>query len=158
MSALAICDEYISAWECEGPPSAEMPPEVAQVLRAVRARIAALPLPVGLEEYEDEVARTAGLEAGDPAAWSNAGLGIAGEAGEVADLIKKHLHHGRPLDRDALVRELGDVLWYITFAAHLAGFSLADVMWVNVAKLCARFPNGFSETDAAARADEKGGA
>jgi NTP pyrophosphatase (non-canonical NTP hydrolase) len=40
-----------------------------------------------------------------------AGLGIAGEAGEVADLIKKEIGHGHPVDRQKILGELGDVLW-----------------------------------------------
>lgn len=159
MDALAILDEYIRAWECDGPPSEHMPPEIAVVLRAFRAELVSMRQNRSASvDYEREVARTARIEPEDPAAWSCAGLGIAGEAGEVADLLKKTLHHGRPLDREALVKELGDVLWYLVFTARLAGFSLADVMAANVAKLRKRFPNGFTETDAAARADEKGAA
>lgn len=72
-------------------------------------------------------------------------MGIAGEAGEVADLLKKHVGHGHPLVKQALVKELGDVLWYITGLAHLAGSSLADVARCNALKLRARYPNGFSK-------------
>jgi NTP pyrophosphatase (non-canonical NTP hydrolase) len=40
-------------------------------------------------------------------------LGLVGETGEVVDLIKKHIGHSHPLDRDKLVKELGDVEWYM---------------------------------------------
>lgn len=76
---------------------------------------------------------------------ANAGLGLTGEAGEAADLIKKHLFHGHELDKEALVKELGDVLWYVALAADLIGVKLADIMLLNVAKLRARYPEGFSE-------------
>jgi NTP pyrophosphatase (non-canonical NTP hydrolase) len=45
-----------------------------------------------------------------------AAMGLAGEAGEVCDLLKKHLLHGKELDRDELNKELGDVLWYLFHA------------------------------------------
>lgn len=81
------------------------------------------------------------------------GLGIAGEAGEVADLIKKHVGHGHDLDRNKLVKELGDVLWYIAAIATLNGLSLADVAITNVAKLRLRYPEGFSEEASRNRKD-----
>lgn len=76
---------------------------------------------------------------------ANAGLGLTGEAGEAADIIKKHLFHGHELDKEALVKELGDVLWYVALAADLIGVKLADIMLLNVAKLRERYPDGFSE-------------
>lgn len=39
-------------------------------------------------------------------------LGLVGESGEVCDLVKKHVLHGHALDREKLIKELGDVLWY----------------------------------------------
>lgn len=74
-----------------------------------------------------------------------AAMGLAGEAGEVVDLLKKHLYHGHSLDRDKLTKELGDCLWYLAVLAHLNGVDLADVAAANVVKLRARYPDGFSE-------------
>ncbi len=71
-------------------------------------------------------------------------LGVAGEAGEVADIIKKHVGHGHPLDREKLVKELGDVLWYVARMAATIGYSLEEVANINIDKLNARYPNGFS--------------
>jgi NTP pyrophosphatase (non-canonical NTP hydrolase) len=85
---------------------------------------------------------------------SLAGLGVAGEAGEVADLIKKFLHHGKPIDRDKLIKEMGDVYWYLEYLGATIGVSTEDVMRANAAKTRARFPNGFSHEAANARADE----
>lgn len=80
------------------------------------------------------------------------GLGVAGEAGEVVELIKKHVGHGHELPPDGhelppelLKKELGDVLWYVAAIATLAGFSLDEVAQLNIAKLKARYPEGFSE-------------
>lgn len=59
------------------------------------------------------------------------------------DLIKKHIGHGHPLDRERLLRELGDVLWYVSAIAGALGFTLEEVARANVAKLRARYPDGF---------------
>lgn len=71
------------------------------------------------------------------------GLGIAGEAGEVADILKKHYGHGKPFDRAHFIQELGDVLWYVTALAYSVGSDLEEVARVNDAKLRARYPDGF---------------
>lgn len=71
------------------------------------------------------------------------GLGLVGEAGEVAELIKKHVFHDRPLDREKLIKEMGDVLWYLNcLAVRCCQVSLTDVMDANIAKLRARYPEG----------------
>ncbi len=93
-----------------------------------------------INEYQALAMRTA-EEKGR--AWSNVGLGIAGEAGEVADIIKKYLHQGHPLDQDKLLDEIGDVAWYLALAATVAGVTLESVLEDNIAKLMGRYPNGF---------------
>lgn len=64
-------------------------------------------------------------------------------AGKAADYMKKVLFHGHTLDKERVKKELGDVLWYCAVLAHACGLSFADVAEANVAKLRARFPNGF---------------
>jgi len=71
-------------------------------------------------------------------------LGLTGEAGEVADLIKKGVFHRHGVDHDKLVKELGDVLWYVAALCSKLGVSLSDVMQANVDKLRARYPDGYS--------------
>lgn len=96
-------------------------------------------------EYQREAMRTCpDAQVGDEKCLASFGLGIAGEAGECADLIKKHIGHGHDLDVSKLRLELGDVLWYVAGLAHLCGLSLEDVATANVDKLKARYPNGFS--------------
>ena len=70
-------------------------------------------------------------------------MGLCGEAGEFIELVKKHLFHGKDLDRDLAAKELGDVLWYLAVAADAIGFSLDKIATWNVAKLVARYPDGF---------------
>lgn len=81
-------------------------------------------------------------------------LGVAGEAGEVADIIKKVVGHGHPLDREKLNKELGDVLWYVAVLALELGFTLDEVASRNIAKLRARYPQGFSSERSLNRAKE----
>jgi len=82
------------------------------------------------------------------------GLGVAGEAGEVADKVKKLYRGGAVLsrqqdlsglpqvERDELVKELGDVLWYVAAIARMLDVSLSDVAHVNLAKLESRLKRG----------------
>ena len=71
------------------------------------------------------------------------GLGVAGEAGEVADLVKKEYYHGHPRNYAKMLEELGDTLFYVAVTAHYYGFTLEDVARANNEKLQARYPNGF---------------
>lgn len=74
---------------------------------------------------------------------TEAGFGLVGEAGEVTEIIKKDLFHGVAVDPAQLTKELGDLAWYLAAAASLYGISLDDVAAANVAKLRARYPNGY---------------
>jgi NTP pyrophosphatase (non-canonical NTP hydrolase) len=74
-------------------------------------------------------------------------LGLAGEAGEAAEVIKKHVFHGKPLDRVVLQKELGDVLWYMARLAAACAIPLASVPRENLRKLAERYPNGFVRAD-----------
>lgn len=73
----------------------------------------------------------------------NACLGLAGECGEVCDIVKKALFQGHELDRAGLIEEAGDVLWYLAELAAGLGVSLEDIAVQNVMKLRRRYPNGF---------------
>ena len=71
-----------------------------------------------------------------------AAMGMCGEAGEVSELVKKYAYHGHAIDKDHLARELGDVLWYVSYMAHLFGYSLGEIMEMNQDKLAKRYPDG----------------
>ena len=71
-----------------------------------------------------------------------AALGMCGEAGEASELIKKYAYHGHTIDTEHLARELGDVLWYVSYIAHLFGYSLGEIMVMNQEKLAKRYPDG----------------
>lgn len=67
------------------------------------------------------------------------GMGLAGEAGEVCDHLKKFGFHGVDIDRDKLIKELGDVLWYFALVLHTENITLETVMKANIFKLCDRY-------------------
>ena len=94
-----------------------------------------------INEYQELAMRTANPKCKN---LSNVGLGLAGEAGEAADLIKKHLHHEHELDKDHLAKELGDVAWYIALGCEVIGIDMETVLQRNIDKLKARYPEGFS--------------
>ena len=71
-----------------------------------------------------------------------AAIGMCGEAGEVSELVKKYAYHGHAMDTEHLARELGDVLWYVSYMAHLFGYSLGEIMEMNQDKLAKRYPDG----------------
>lgn len=71
-----------------------------------------------------------------------AAIGMCGEAGEVSELIKKYAYHGHTIDTEHLARELGDVLWYVSYMADLFGYSLGEIMVMNQEKLAKRYPDG----------------
>lgn len=102
-----------------------------------------------LNEYQDETARTAGDDN-----LAILALGLAGESGEFADIVKKHLGHGHALDFEKAVSELGDVMWYVARLAATMGFNLEYVAAKNVTKLQKRYPQGFSTAASINRASD----
>lgn len=72
-------------------------------------------------------------------------LGLAGEAGEVADKVKKIMRGDSELDdgrKLAIAMEVGDVLWYCATLAHDLGFTLEEIAKMNYAKLKSRQERG----------------
>ena len=108
-----------------------------------------------LNEYQDLAWRTAEHDLSPTDALVTFVLGLSGESGEVADHVKKHIGHGHPFDRDKVVKELGDVLWYVAVTARHLGVDLADVARINIEKLRARYPDGFSTERSLNRATEE---
>ena len=74
----------------------------------------------------------------------NAVMGLCGESGEAIDIVKKHLHQGHELDREKLIKELGDIAWYLAEAATALDIDLETVLERNIEKLKSRYPEGFS--------------
>ena len=79
--------------------------------------------------------------------------GLAGEAGEISELVKKGIFHQHGLDREKFKKELGDVLWYVAALCTTLGFRMDEVMQANIDKLMVRYPNGYSPADSRKRVD-----
>jgi NTP pyrophosphatase (non-canonical NTP hydrolase) len=97
-----------------------------------------------LNEYARLAMRTKKIYATQKDQIINGLLGLAGESGEVCDLLKKHYSTLEPLDTQKLVRELGDVLWYIAELCDAFDTSLETVAATNLEKLAARHGSSFS--------------
>ena len=94
-----------------------------------------------LNEYAVLAQRTSNTK--DSNKLLNGVLGLNGEAGEVADIVKKAAFQGHKLDVSHLVEEIGDCLWYIAELATAAGVTLETVAALNIQKLNKRYPAGF---------------
>lgn len=84
-----------------------------------------------LTEYQEKTKKTAIYPEGDSMTYL--ALGISGEAGEVADKIKKHRRDD--LDLDEVKDELGDLMWYIAQLSRELGFDLEEVAQSNIDKI-----------------------
>lgn len=104
---------------------------------------------MNFDDYQELALRTASGESlvNESTMLNAAALGLNGEAGEIADHVKKVMFHGHPLDddtRDKIAKELGDILWYCAMGARGIGIGLGDIAEMNVEKLRMRYPDGFS--------------
>ncbi|MBR2042177.1 MAG: nucleoside triphosphate pyrophosphohydrolase family protein [Oscillospiraceae bacterium] len=97
-----------------------------------------------VNEYQKLAMVTLNRELGEKEMLTNAVMGLCGESGEACDIVKKHLFHSHKLDREALIKELGDVAWYLAEGAEALGISLEEVLERNIEKLRKRYPEGFS--------------
>ncbi len=78
----------------------------------------------------------------------HAGIGLATEAGEFLDALKKHVFYGKELDTVNLSEEMGDIFWYCALIADELGVDFSKVMDTNIAKLKARYGEKFTEEKA----------
>ena len=106
-----------------------------------------------LNEYQQRSKRTLNTDLIMEDQLTNYCLGVAGEAGEVADIIKKAIYHGHVLSPDKIVEELGDVLFYVAAIASTLHVNLDEIAEKNVEKLLRRYPEGFSQKASRERAE-----
>lgn len=83
----------------------------------------------------------------------NGVMGLNGESGEVIDLVKKYFYQGHDLDRDKIVKECGDTLWYLNLVLYAVGSSLEECANLNIQKLRKRYPKGFNPKSSIERVD-----
>ena len=96
-----------------------------------------------INEYQEAALVTENKDTAQHLRIVNGVLGLVGESGECADMIKKHMFQGHELDNEHLAKELGDICWYIAVAADAIGYDLETIMQMNVDKLRKRYPEGF---------------
>jgi NTP pyrophosphatase (non-canonical NTP hydrolase) len=85
----------------------------------------------------------------------HAALGFASEAGELASPIKAHWIYGRELDEENILEEAGDALFYLQALLTECGYTIDDAMAYNIQKLMKRYPQGYTDQAAIARADKE---
>jgi len=100
-----------------------------------------------LEEYQKLCKETAKNFDDREKEIVNWGLGIAGEAGDLAGCIKKTIFHGND-QKEGIKENLGDTMWYIAMICNHYGWNLGEVLQENIEKLKKRYPQGFTEKDA----------
>ncbi|MCB2180103.1 nucleoside triphosphate pyrophosphohydrolase family protein [bacterium] len=100
---------------------------------------------MSMNEYQEMAEKTSGAGKDGERRMIIAALGLAGEAGEFANMIKKLTAHGHDIPTQKLAEELGDVMWYVAEAATACGLTLNEIAAMNIEKLQARYPEGFSE-------------
>lgn len=119
--------------------------ELDDILRLARIKIQGGSGKMTANEYQKEALRTLNPELDKKDVLINGVMGLCGEAGECIDVVKKHLAQGHELDRENLIKELGDVAWYLAETAYALDVELDEVLQRNLDKLRARYPQGFDE-------------
>lgn len=82
-------------------------------------------------------------------------VGISGEAGELLDAIKKSVIYNKPLDRENVIEELGDLEFYMEGLRQGLGITRRETIQANAAKLNKRYEQGYSDKAAQERADKQ---
>ena len=106
-----------------------------------------------VNEYQDLAMRTLNPDLDRKDVLINSVMGLCGEAGEAIDIVKKWLAQGHELDKAHLLKELGDVAWYLAEAATALDVSLEQILQANIDKLKKRYPEGFEKERSALRSD-----
>lgn len=106
-----------------------------------------------LNDYQAEAAKTIPANFDGKTMIDNAVYGLCGEVGELVDRLKKVKFQGHPEDKEHLIFELGDILWYVAEMATGAGISLQDVASQNIWKLRQRYGEKFDSDKSVNRKD-----
>lgn len=96
-----------------------------------------------VNEYQRLAMRTLNTELDKDSVLINGVMGLCGESGEAIDIVKKWFAQGHKLDREHLIKELGDIAWYLAETATALDVSLEEVFRGNIDKLKSRYPEGF---------------
>lgn len=104
-----------------------------------------------INEYQELAMRTLNKDLNKRDVLINGVMGLCGESGEAIDIVKKHLAQGHELDREHLIKELGDIAWYLAETATALDVTLEEVLQGNIDKLKKRYPDGFARENSIAR-------
>ena len=107
-----------------------------------------------INEYQKLAMTTLNPELDKKDVLINGVMGLCGESGEVIDIVKKHLAQGHELDKEKIIKELGDVAWYMAEIATVLEVDLEDVLVQNIEKLKKRYPEGFDKNKSIHRTAE----
>ncbi|EOA09533.1 nucleoside triphosphate pyrophosphohydrolase family protein [Pediococcus acidilactici] len=91
-------------------------------------------------EYQKKANKTL---LGNEQVLTNCALGLAGESGQVVNLVKNYTFRGDDLDKEQLTKEMGDVLWYLSQVAQWADIPFEEVAQKNIKDLAKRYPHSF---------------
>ena len=106
-----------------------------------------------INEYQELAMTTLNKDLSKKDVLINAVMGLCGESGEAIDIVKKHLHQGHELDKEKLIKELGDIAWYLAEACEALDITLEEVMTLNIEKLKKRYPIGFETSKSINRSE-----
>lgn len=81
----------------------------------------------------------------------HAAMGLATEAGEFMDVLKKWIFYGKSMDEINLMEEISDIEWYAGLAISILNTTLDEILTLNIEKLKARYPEKFTEENAVNR-------
>ena len=109
---------------------------------------------MNVNEYQQKAMRTLNPSLNQKDVLINSVMGLCGESGEAIDIVKKWLMQGHELDKEHLMKELGDVAWYLAEAATALEIPLETIFQTNLDKLEKRFPQGFDSSDSIHRKKE----
>ena len=96
-----------------------------------------------INEYQTLAMRTLNKDLNKKDILINGVMGLCGESGEAIDIVTKHLAQGHHLDKEHLIKELGDIAWYLAETAYALDVNLEEVFQLNIDKLKKRYPDGF---------------
>ena len=96
-----------------------------------------------INEYQELAMKTVNTSLSKDEILINSVMGLCGESGEAIDIVKKWFAHGHELNKEALIKELGDIAWYLAEAATALDVPLEQIFQGNIEKLKKRYPNGF---------------
>ena len=110
---------------------------------------------MNFQEYTQNCYRTFQYQATENETISMLCMGLSGEAGEVIDYLKKIIYHKHDFDKQKLMSEMGDMMWYFALLADYFKIDFDEILTSNIAKLKKRYPNGFRIQDSINRAENK---